>query len=227
MAVVNQLINSPIGPLRDASGTALTGLTFGNKTAFLASTPATTAMLTITEVGSGFYVATFTPSAVGTWLAAATYPANGTTRDITGTYEVVTAAQADPAAALSGSTITVDSAVDTDGTLTLRQGDDFTNALGNPIRFTDTESAWSDLTSATVCLILTDLAGTTVLSQPGTVVTATGSDKAVRFDLTSTQTGALTRGKYQYKYRVSAALSPSGSETLARGGVVVNRGGGS
>lgn len=68
-AVVNQSISIPF-TLLDSLGAAETGKGNGDftKSAYLASTPATTASPTVTENASGTYRIAFTPTAVGVWL---------------------------------------------------------------------------------------------------------------------------------------------------------------
>ena len=114
--------------------------------------------------------------------------------------------------------------------LTIVQGDSYLNSAGTAIVFTkDTGYVWpTDLTSYTVSIkatpttqTLADTPGATALGPiTGTVVTATGSGQAVRFDLTAAQTAALTAGANGYTYDVQAA---SGSEraTLVMGTMTV------
>lgn len=95
-AVVNAPAYVPF-LLRQFDGTPITGATSGGSyttapSAKLLPSGATTAAVTLTEIGGGWYCATFAPSAVGDWLYAHVYDADN---DWTETVQVETAAQAD------------------------------------------------------------------------------------------------------------------------------------
>jgi hypothetical protein len=74
--VVDTAIETPI-EVRRTNGTAVTGLTaasFSTLEAYLASSPATTATVSLAAgSGGGQYIATFTPTVAGTWVAHAVY----------------------------------------------------------------------------------------------------------------------------------------------------------
>jgi hypothetical protein len=77
--------------IRDGS-TAVTGLTsadFDTAEAYLATDPGTTASVTITEIGSGEYRATFTPTTDGTWTLHLVYDSGGVFKEFAGDYQVV------------------------------------------------------------------------------------------------------------------------------------------
>ena len=70
MSAVGQAIQDLI-TIKDDAEVGILGLTeasFETLEAFLLSTPATTAPVTITELSGGLYVAEFTPSAAGRWI---------------------------------------------------------------------------------------------------------------------------------------------------------------
>lgn len=77
MSVVNQAIVDLI-LVRDDDNQAVTGLTAGSfdtLEAFLIATPATTAAVTLAELGGGEYRASFVPTAVGAWALHYVYAA--------------------------------------------------------------------------------------------------------------------------------------------------------
>lgn len=127
--------------------------------------------------------------------------------------EVITPAQADPAAALSARSLAVASAVATNLTITLVRGDDYLNADGRAL-------AWSvsspDLIGATVTLTIRTYAGVTVLDKAMTV-----SGTTVQVDLTAAETAALELGTPKYKYEIVADLAGETTATLATGTVWV------
>jgi len=89
----------------DTAGSLVTGKANGDftKTAYLTSTPATTATVTVTTDSAitGEYPISFTPTAVGRWKVRVSCTHNGHTYRWEEVYDVITAAQADPAAALA------------------------------------------------------------------------------------------------------------------------------
>lgn len=112
------------------------------------------------------------------------------------------------------------------GTLTLTKGDSYLNADGNALTFTKaTNATWpTDLTSWTPKLSIepsADLlavasAAASISDITGTVVTATGDSRAVRFDLTAAQTATLTattKALYNYDVQVSSSNSRATLET--------------
>jgi hypothetical protein len=100
--VVNVAIND-ILVLRDNSNVAITGKATSDflvHEAFLKSNPATTAPVTITHVATGTYQFSFTPTQTGDWWGHYVYNSGGVYREEQETFSVITAQQADPAAAL-------------------------------------------------------------------------------------------------------------------------------
>jgi hypothetical protein len=93
----------------DALGEGVTGLVEADYSVHVATltdtdgTVLSTAPITIVEQSGGYYGSTFEPDAVGDWELAVVYSAVTPSRRWGATVEVVTAAQADPAASLEGS----------------------------------------------------------------------------------------------------------------------------
>jgi hypothetical protein len=121
------------------------------------------------------------------------------------------------------------------GSITLVQGDSYLNADGNPILVARAANApWpTDLTGWTVTLGIEPTDATLAdpdsedaqpLTVTGAVVTATGDDQAVRFDLTAAQTAALPvpsgGGAAAYRYSVRVG-SGSRRVTIERGTVTI------
>lgn len=89
--VINVAIDDTI-VVRDNSNTAITGLTSGSFATFEAyeiDTPATTATLTLTEIGSGEYRVTFTPTTADQWTVHIVYNSGGVFREWSEVYNVV------------------------------------------------------------------------------------------------------------------------------------------
>jgi len=99
-AVVNQSISIPF-TLLDSLGDPETGKVNGDftKSAYLVSTPATTASPSVTENASGTYRIAFTPTAVGIWHVTWSCSVDGETVRYEETVQVVTASQGDPLSA--------------------------------------------------------------------------------------------------------------------------------
>ena len=109
--------------------------------------------------------------------------------------------------------LTIASPIIQNNDLTLYAGDDYKQSIGTDINFTDTADVWPDLTGATVRFISDDL------SASGTVVTATGANKQVRFEFPAIDTRALKKDRYTYIVR--ATLSGGETLTLVRGKINV------
>lgn len=104
------VVNTPLYDafdLLDASNAAITGKTTADFTASacLVSNPAATAAVAIAEIGGGAYRTSFTPTTTGVWKGTVVYNAGGVYRMFSGTYDVVTAQQADPMASARGAKI--------------------------------------------------------------------------------------------------------------------------
>lgn len=208
-AVVNQALTIPMY-FEDATGTGKTGLTVAAAARLSGST--TTVSGTVTERTGGDYDAAITLTSVGTWLFKGSTMIDGDAALWTETVEVVTAAQADPAASITASGTTVVNAVATSGRITLVRGDDYLNADGRALSWTVSSP---NLTGASATLTIRTYAGATVLAKAMTVVGAT----TVRADLTHTETAAMALGTPAYTYEIVATLSGGGTATIASGTV--------
>lgn len=104
--------------------------------------------------------------------------------------------------------IYTNSAVAIDGSVTIQQGAAYKTVYGNAIDWVDTDAdvAWPILTGAEIRLY----ANNGAIDIPGEVVTATGSPKKVRVQLSSTSTGAIPAGVYSMQ--VVAIFSGTGTD---------------
>lgn len=99
--------------------------------------------------------------------------------------------------ALSGNTITVTSPVSSlTNEITIYRGDSYLITNGRQIQFTVTNATGY----SSSCTLYIDL-GHKVLSFDGTV-TVSGSNSIIKFELTTSETISLTRGKYNYRVEV-------------------------
>lgn len=116
----------------------------------------------------------------------------------------------------SGSITTV-SLVAQSGDVTIVQGDDYNVDDGRQLDWTESAdgTAWPVLTGATI----TFTAGG--LSKAGSVVTATGSSKKVRVQLTSAETATLAIGTYAFDVQATLATN-SRKITLVSGELTVS-----
>jgi hypothetical protein len=130
-------------------------------------------------------------------------------------------------AALQGAAITYAGPVATGGTVSLVRGDDYKNTDGRALVFTNAAGSWANLTSASVTFTVLQKSTVpnstpiTALMQSGTVVTPSGSNQQVRFDLTAAET-LLPVGLYSYS--VTAVLSDGSTVTLSTGNCYVTQG---
>ena len=92
------------------------------------------------------------------------------------------------------------------GDLTLYRGDSYKVAQGRSLPWTD-DGEWPTLTGATITLEIED----GLLVADGDVVTATGSPKEVRVELSGTDTSSVPEGVYTY--RVVATFPGTGTAT--------------
>lgn len=101
--VVDTAIHDPF-PFRDNAFALVSGKVNGDWTKIVLKDGATSAVVvTVSAVSgqSGYYDPSFTPNAVGKWRVFLTVTHSGTVYNFeSDTYEVVTAAQADPAKAV-------------------------------------------------------------------------------------------------------------------------------
>lgn len=210
--------------LRDPSDALITGKVTGDwtKTLYLNGAKVTSPpTITVAEVSgdAGTYAASFTPASVGQYALKLSIVQSGKTYRFSEAFEVVTAAQADPAAALSGVSVTVTSPVIADGgPLKLYQGVDYATA--------DTDSAsWAltgvaDLTAAqSVTLTIFD-GDTTVLSKSGAVTNPGSATQTVKVEFTNAETTALD-DTANLRYILKTVLASGRKKTLTRGIVEV------
>jgi hypothetical protein len=108
--------------------------------------------------------------------------------------------------------VTVTSPVASDGDVELYQGDDYANADGRALAWTNAAGSWPDLTGATVKLVVRAPNGD-LIQVTGSVVTPTGAGQTVRVELTAAQTALLEEWPNASALRVVAWLSPSGRRT--------------
>lgn len=117
--------------------------------------------------------------------------------------------------AASGFSVVVTSPTATDGTITIVQGDDYHSADGRSLDFTF--SGAPSLTGSTPRISLTSPGATTPsLTVVGSVLSST----QLRFELTATQTNALTFATY-YRYDIEATLTSGRKVTLQIGTATV------
>jgi len=95
-------------------------------------------------------------------------------------------------------TINVTGAVTGAGVLNLTQGGDYLTTDGRQLQFVNAAGSLPSLSGATPYLVLKN-AGTTHAAITGTVITASGANQRVDFDVTDTTTNLLTaiRGEYE------------------------------
>lgn len=100
----------------------------------------------------------------------------------------------------------------------LTVGDSYSTDNGRAIHFIDVKALWPDLDAGTVKFYAQD----SIIA--ATVVTATGTPKEVKVELTSAQTAALSVGKSRYSLRHvidQVSPTPDDVETLAQGRLIV------
>lgn len=104
--------------------------------------------------------------------------------------------------------------------LVLVRGDDYTQAAGQPLEWTDTGGNWPDLTGATVTLTIRaknkdGSGGAQLLQTTGTYIA--GTPKKIRIEPTAAATDALSPGNRVNVFDVRATLSGGQVVTLVRG----------
>lgn len=214
-------------PILDASGTAITdGANDITVTLLDANDDDQSTGITIAHSSGGRYriTKTLSGSAVtGAWGGTVVYddgvnPVRTQTIDFT----VITSAQADPAGALSGATLTYSGPVSQTGVVTIVRGDDYLVADGRELlwSWTDAESM-ADLTGATIAFVAQSEAFQQRLAATGAVVDPSGATKSVRVELTSVQTSDIseeaTGTKIAWTYVLRATLASTTVATLATG----------
>lgn len=218
-SVVNTTAYVPF-TLLDSMGSPETGKVNGDfsASAFLASTPATTATVTVTEVSGGRYVLSFAPSSVGTWFVTWSVSVDGETVRYEETVQVVTASQDDPVAYLRAQSLTVQAPTLTSDNIQLYQGDDYQTAESRQLIW-QLDGA-PDLTGATATLRVSNRSASVEVT--GTISDAGESSQTVTVALTAAQTNLFDGGDVT-KYDLSADLANNHHVTLARGNVAVVR----
>lgn len=215
--VVNTTVYIPF-TLLDSAGDPETGKVDDDftKSAYLVSTPATTATCTVTENASGTYRIAFTPTAVGVWHVTWSVSVDGETVRFEETVQVVTASQADPMAYLTGLNLAIPFPSPDSGDFTIYQGDDYQAAESRQL-------VWNlagapDLTGATVTLSI--VSSSVTLTKTATLSDEGEATQVVIVTLTDTQTATLYPSEAT-SYDLSAVLANSNVVTLARGQVRV------
>jgi hypothetical protein len=184
-AVVNVIKDDIAVNLYDASGVGRAGLTV---TGTARQKGVTVSASAVADRGNGAYDLTILFPTVGTWQITASATIDGEPAiDITDV-QVVTAAQADPAAALAGVAVTVVSPLSADGSsIHLVQGDSYAATQSRQIAFD--LSGQPDLTGATVTLVI--VCGAT-LTKIVAVTDAGLSTQAGSVQLTVADTASLS-----------------------------------
>lgn len=118
---------------------------------------------------------------------------------------------------LGASVVTVTSPVSVDAsTVTLVCGDDYYDADGRALTFTDSGGTYPSFTGGSCKFTVRDLAKGTNTETAGTIVDA----NTVRFELTKTATGAWTAGG-KYRFDVEVTLANGHEVTIATGTVTM------
>jgi hypothetical protein len=94
-------------------------------------------------------------------------------------------------------------------------GDSYATDNGRAIHFIDAKALWPDLDAGTVEFLIQ---GTSIDAE---VVTATGTGKEVKVELSSEDTAALVVGKSRYQLRHVLDGTPDEVETLSSGRLIV------
>lgn len=210
-------------PFIDLTNSLVTGKVNANWSKIVTRNGVTSAVaVTVSEVSgqSGYYSASLTPDAVGSWTVVLSVDHSGYTYRFIESFAVVTAQQADPAAYIAAGDIEMVSPVAASGDVTLYQSDTYDADDSRSLDWSTTDAGtWPALTSATISLVIRHAITADSLTASGSVTTPTGSTKAVRVELTASQTASLDPGVYTYQ--VIATLSGGNVVTLATGALTV------
>lgn len=114
---------------------------------------------------------------------------------------------------LGSGVVNVVSPVSSSGIVELVRGDDYDNADGRALDFTNPDGTWPDLTDATITFKAAK--GSALIEATGTVVTATGANQQVRVELTAEEIG--TKYGHEWQYNLRATLDSGNEVTLQRG----------
>lgn len=186
--------------LRDRFWTGVAGETFTVDVAvYGAADTDFSGGISFDEIGAaGDYALVFTPAAAGSYFARWTGDESG--QAFQGTYQVVTAAQADPAAALASATITLISPVAMSGDVEIYRGYDYRADDDRALRWsTSAAGTWPDLTGAEIYFSAEDdLSGHKLLNVPGSVIQPTGTNKQMQIELTKDHSAPLKPARYRF-----------------------------
>jgi len=98
--------------------------------------------------------------------------------------------------------ITTVSPVAQDGDVEIYQGDDYDNADGRAIDWTNLLGTWPDLTGATITVAIKGVGSFT-----GSVVTPTGAGQKVRLELTRAQTLTIPADQHSFEVRATQSVA--------------------
>lgn len=187
----------------------LEGETFTRSYSAIGAT-STALSLTATDLGDGYYRATFTPSSAGVhvWIGK-----SSSGIPVSFSWDVVTAQQADPAASLGSNPVNASGPATSSGDFRLIQGDAYTISGGNPLSWTLTGAI--NLVGETVTFVPVGSG----LSITCTVTGAGTTTQTVKAELTSNQTAAFALTLRLYELRATVA-----DVTLAKGVVIIQPG---
>lgn len=176
-------------------------------------------------IGNGRYYAELTVAAVSSTgaIIETRYKSAATAESPGDTIEVVTH---DPVAdiaavraktdTLGSGTVTVVSPIAGDLSIEIIEGDDYVAADARAFEFTNVAGTWPDLTDATPVTFTArhKSAGSNRFSVNGSVITPTGPNQKISFDVLKATTDKLKDGKYDYI--VTATLASGNIVTLVR-----------
>jgi hypothetical protein len=185
----------------------------------------TTIALTVTHTGNGIYSQKGTFPETGVWSVLTSVDVDGETIEDIQTVQVVTAAQADPAGALSGVNVAYNGPVTQSGDVEIFRADDYAETDNRELPWTLTNVAsLPDLTGATVTLYAKHrTAPLNRFTAVGAIDTPTGSTRAFHAEVPASATVGLMPGKYDFS--VVATLTNGNDITLTAGTLTLHAGG--
>jgi hypothetical protein len=176
----------------------------------------------LTTAGSvGKRIADFLDAAISSRLAASSY-SDPLTSLVPGSYAGGTAGAA--LGRIGSGQVTTVSVVAQNGDISVIKADDYYATDARSYDFIDVSAAWPVLTAATITfyIYLADT-NTTVLSKAGSIIVATGANKQVRVELTTSDTAKLNQfGMNIYKHSIKATLASGHIITLLEGKVTTS-----